>query len=395
MKERKSIFKGGMSIFIYLILVFLFQECALRLCFPVPEVSNFDRTNYLNPFSEEKHLPFSRDLEMQWYSWPDTQAVFSNKLNRYGFRDKEWSVEKDADKKRILFLGDSFVEGTMSEKENTIPQAFNQAGGMQYEVMNAGMLGTAIDHYLLLAVDMIPLFKPDVVFLCIYGNDMRKEKPKIPGFYIEPIYFNPFTPRLIDIVRQAKLNGPLRFRWSKKQMPYLNAVPDPTNPWTEKAEQLSKEVEPWLADEMKKAKFNPYLTCKICKEAFSYQNPFQLSESIAFFRDFCQQFGAKPIILYIPSRNQVSDYYLPFERKYCLNGCPDITSLTDSSFQMPQRSLATQCLENHVPFIDLTDVVREKEAQGEHLYWDYDEHMRSKGYRLLGETIWEEWVIQN
>ena len=42
-------------------------------------------------------------------------------------------------------------------------------------------------------------------------------------------------------------------------------------------------------------------------------------------------------------------------------------------------------------FIDLTPTVKRAEDSSNHLYWSYDDHMRGKGYLLLGNALWEKW----
>ena len=75
----------------------LLQEIAVRVVFPLPEVSNFDRGAY-------SHMGFTPDVEestslghlsFRWASDPDGFA-FVHALNLYGFRDVEWRRAKPA-----------------------------------------------------------------------------------------------------------------------------------------------------------------------------------------------------------------------------------------------------------------------------------------------------------
>jgi len=332
----------------------------------------------------------SRNQIWEWKSTPDTSAVFKHYMNSYGFRDKDWSVENTSGKKRALFIGDSFVEGVMAEQHETIPLAFEKASNLQYETFNGGMLGCGLSVYMQLATDMIPVYKPEIAFLCIYANDLGKEIPKVPEFYLEPEYFNLLKPRIIEIIAQMQTYGPLKFRWKNDSKPYLPSVPDKKNPWTNSEEHLKNHVSPKLAEQMKQSLFNPFLTNSLAKEEKYLKMTPNLGDSINFFNYICTQNGTKPIVIYIPSRNQVTDYYLPFEKSYCLNECPDSISLTSPIYQTHQRILAKQCNNLNVAFIDLTATVKAKEDKGEHLYWNYDQHMRAKGYQLIGQKIWEE-----
>lgn len=382
-------FNRATKIIIYILCVFVFQEVFFRFFFPVPEIKNFDSINFTYLYFDGRGSVHSRDQIREWQSILDTSTVFKHQMNHYGFRDKEWLIEKDKNKKRVLFIGDSFVEGVMAEQNETIPFAFENASNATYEAFNGGMVGCGLDSYLQLSADMIPLYKPEVAFLCIYANDLGQKTPRIPEFYLEPEYFKPYIPRLYEIITQIKTFGPLNFRWKNDSKPYLFAVPDKNNPWTNSEEILKDDVTPSLAENMKKALFNPFLVNALAKEEKYLKTEPAIGQAIGFFNYVCSQNGTKPVIIYIPSRNQVTDYYLPFEKQYCLKNCPDSISLNTPEYQIHQQFIKKQCESLQIQFMDLTTTVKEKEAKGEHLYWNYDQHMRAEGYQLLGQTIWE------
>ncbi len=376
------------KITLYIVGVFIFQELIFRYTYPIPEIQNFDRINftYLNfDGSGSKH---SRDHIWEWRSDLDTSYVFKHYMNRYGFRDSEWLIEKPKHKKRALFIGDSFVEGVMAQQETTIPRAFEKASSNTFEALNGGLLGCGLDAYLQLAADAIPLFKPDVAFLCIYANDLGEDKPKVPEFYLEPERFNILKPRLLEIMSQIKTYGPLKNRWRNSSEPYLPAVPNKRNPWTNLGDSLALHVIPKIATQMKQALLNPFLTNAIVKEELYLKSPPKLGETLQFFKYICEENSTKPVVIYIPSRNQVSDYYLPFERQYALS-FPDTISLNTSKYQIHQQFLKSQSQSLNIEFIDLTETIRQEEIKGNHLYWNYDQHMKAQGYTLLGKTIWK------
>ncbi|MDY8135852.1 hypothetical protein [Aquimarina sp. 2201CG5-10] len=379
------------KVILYIVVVFIFQEMVFRYFFPTREIQNFDRINFMKLYFDGAGSSHSRDQTWEWRSFPDTSASFEHKMNLYGFRDNEWYIEKPKNKKRVLFIGDSFVEGVMAQQDETIPRAFEKASNNTYQSLNGGLLGCGLDSYLQLAADMIPVYQPDVAFLCIYANDLGKKPPKIPEFFLEPEYFNPYVPRLVEIINQSKKYGPLRFRWIKNKQPYLPAVPNETNPWSRLEDSLKYDVTPELADHMKASTFNSFLGNALFKEEKFLKSSPALGETVGFFKYICNQYNVKPVVVYIPSRNQVTDYYLQFEKQYCLNECADIRSLTTPDYQQHQQFLKNQCDYLQVPFIDLTTTVKTEEIKGEHLYWNYDQHMRAKGYRLVGETIWNQW----
>ncbi|MHA7058301.1 hypothetical protein ACWGOQ_0013850 [Aquimarina sp. M1] len=332
----------------------------------------------------------SRDQNWEWWSLPDTTSRFIHKMNLYGFRDKEWFVEKTTGKKRAVFIGDSFVEGVMAAQDETIPLAFEHVSNGKYETFNGGLLGCGLNSYLQLIADLTPTYRPDAIFLCIYANDLGKENPKVPEFFLKPEYYNPYTPRLVEIFKQSSTYGPLRFRWANHSKPYLPAVPKESNPWSVNEVNLQDHVTPWLVKHMKTAAFNPFLTNSLQKEETFLKAPPAIGETIGFFKYICNKYSIKPVIVYIPSRNQVTDYYLKFEKKYCLK-CSHKLNLTNIKYQRHQKVLKKQCDSFGIQFIDLTRTIKAKESNGEHVYWNYDQHMRASGYKLVGETIWDKW----
>ena len=378
------------KLILYLISIFIFQEVFFRFFFPIPEIKNFDRINFMLLHFDGTGSKHSRDQIWEWKSTLDTSVTFKHYMNRYGFRDKEWTVDKPQNKLRALFIGDSFIEGVMASQDETIPIAFEEASKNEYEALNGGLLGCGLNSYLQLTADMIPIFKPDLAFLCIYANDLGKKTPKIPEHYLEPDFFNRFNPRLIELYHQSKTYGPINFRWKLDSKPYLPSVPNEGNPWTENEDKLIGEVAPTIADNMKNSSLNPFLTNALAKEENYLKKSPLIGETLEFFNYVCAENKTKPIIVYIPSRNQISDYYLPFEKEYCINKCPDSMKLNKPEYQIHQQYLKENCERLNIQFIDLTNSIKEKESNGERLYWDYDQHMRAKGYQLVGETIWNQ-----
>jgi len=54
--------------------------------------------------------------------------------------------------------------------------------------------------------------------------------------------------------------------------------------------------------------------------------------------------------------------------------------------------LRADCEQHDVPFLDLTAFLREREAGGERMYWEFDEHMKASSYLLIGEEIYKFWA---
>lgn len=376
----------------YIFFLIFLQEVLFRVCFPVPEIKNLDRSNYsdIPNFISNEYL---RDKKWYWQSQPDTNAIFTHHMNRYGFRGHEWKIAKSSNIKRALFIGDSFIEGIMAEQDETIPEVFKRYSSNSFEVMNAGALGRGINTHLQTATDLIPIYKPDVAFLSIYANDLSDEKPYIPEYYLIPEYYKWYTPRLYVLIDQALNNTPILFRWHDNTQSFFSgAEKNEKELFTkEYREKLLPHVTPELLKAVKNGTFVPYRIDALSKEVTHLSTLPQLGDAIPYFKYICNKNNVIPIVVYIPSRNQTTNYYLKYERELNLQYFKDTLDLTKPRYQAYQHALFRECEKHGVRFFDLTKTVKNEEAKNNHLYWNYDEHMKAKGYQVLGVTIWKKW----
>lgn len=95
-------------------------------------------------------------------------------LNRWGYRGADWGKHPEDGKKRILFLGDSFVFGVNVDIENSLPAKLQEKLGGSYEVLNLGVQGYGPDQSLRQLEKEGLGFKPDAVVLALYpANDFN------------------------------------------------------------------------------------------------------------------------------------------------------------------------------------------------------------------------------
>ena len=381
-------------ILLYLAFLLALQEVALRICFPIPEIENFNRINYQILAATDKKSSYIRNIKMMWKSTLDTDEDFIYDLNPYGYRDKAWTVEKDEDKKRVMIVGDSFVEGMMASGDETIPTGFaNSAAvaGIEVEAMNFGMMGIGLNEYIKLVVDAVPIFKPEYVILVLFSNDIPFNRPYFPTYKLNPQYADVTTPRLKALLDYSENGNPIPFKWSFDVKRYYKPVPDKSNPWTTESEVRSRDVTPAVAAAMMKGDFNFFRSNWILEEEKFLKSPTDLTEKLKLLNEYTAHFGSKMLVCYIPSRNQVSEYYYTFEKEYCLVRCPDRLNLTQPAYQIHAEMLKNNCSALQVPYYDMTAMIQSEENQGNHLYWDYDDHMKGSSYLMLGEAVFKWW----
>jgi len=377
----------------YFIAIAVVQELLFRICFPLPEIENLNRIDLDVNVLQETHRIYQRDQDWYWQSSLDTEARFVHRMNRYGFRDQEWCVTKPPDVRRILMIGDSFVEGVMSSQDQTIPAYLHQLSGSdQLEVFNCGLTGRGLSEYLQVFADLIPIYRPEMVWVCLYANDLGTSMPLIPEHYLQPDYFNPFVPRIWELIQQARTYGPVHFRWFNAPLSFFDQVPDQDDPHS--APASIGQISSGIADAVHAGTFNPFRINAFSKELKALPSEPELGEFLPFIKFFGDKFGTKVVIVYLPSRNQITRYYYPYERALSTEDLPDSLDLTTNAYQIHQQVLLKQCNELGIKFLDLTMPLRSKEEEGVHLYWNYDEHMRSVGYRTVAELLWK-WMQQN
>ena len=142
--------------------------------FPLPAIANFNRIEYapttMTPMMRSKH--YLMNSTISWTSDPDHAGSLLH-LNLYGFRDAQWDVaHKRA--RRILFVGDSFVEGFMAADDETIPAVFARRArrrGRRSRCSTWASAAPSSADYLKLIQDAVPALSPDEVVLVFYAND--------------------------------------------------------------------------------------------------------------------------------------------------------------------------------------------------------------------------------
>ncbi|MDH7445161.1 SGNH/GDSL hydrolase family protein [Aquimarina sp. 2201CG14-23] len=380
---------------IYIVVTFVLLEIVLRVCFPIPEYSNFNRINYQILDRTDNKQGYLRNIEMLWKSTLDTNYAFVHEFNQYGFRDNlEWKSAKTKGEKRILFVGDSFVEGMMSTTEKTIPNAFSSLAeerGEKLEVFNCGMMGIGLNEYMKFIKDAIPLYKPDEVIMVLYSNDLPFQRDYVPQAVLEPVENNLFDFRFLKIIEQIKTEDPIPFKFKPERRPFYKAVPDVGNPWTTNETLLKTEVTPVIADAMKKGDFNYFRTNWILEEEKFLKASINIESKLRFIRDYLKKYNTNLTIFYIPSRSQVSNYYYQFEKQACVTKCPDYIDLTTPVYQKHAKIIAQDCKKLEIGYLDFTELIRAKESSRNHLYWNYDDHMRGNSYVMLGREMYNFW----
>jgi hypothetical protein len=374
-------------VFSYWLVLLLIVEVLLRFLFPLPEIVNFNRSNYQEKALDPGNAQFIRNQDVFWSSYPDTIHQFIHHLNAYGFRDGPWQIEKKTGVKRVLFIGDSFTEGVMANQDETIPATYQKLAGNEVEVMNMGMLGVGWNHYIRLLSDAVPLFLPDEVFILFYANDMPKGEIQELHTPLIPEKLKVWMPHLLQIQREKTNSRSFPLRGMRNTSSFLKAVPSKANPWSFNQEKLKPHVANHVAKEMIAGTFNYYRMNWILKEKKWLKQNVDIHPSLVTLKTFLSNYGVKLNIVFIPSRAQVTNHYYSFEKEMCQVNCPDYVDLTTPEFQLHQNILKNACSQLNVPFYDLTTMVKSYEKQDIHMYWNYDDHFKGVSYQRVAQKL--------
>jgi len=97
------------------------------------------------------------------------------KINSYGFRDYEYSIENPESTFRIVVLGDSITFGQGVELNESYPKVLekllNECGNGGYEVLNFGMPGANIAEKVEILKTKAIKFDPDLIVVQWLGDD--------------------------------------------------------------------------------------------------------------------------------------------------------------------------------------------------------------------------------
>ena len=159
-----------------LIIVILVAEAGLRVS------GLFDRNrglkNSMGNLNKKYWHSFKPNSWFRLVASKNNEYDVAVKINNFGFRGEDISIEKKPGTARIMAIGDSFTFGVGAEEYETIPFLIGKAlkdEGRKIEVINAGFGSySPVLHYLKLRDEYLE-FKPDLVLLFFDFSDLADD----------------------------------------------------------------------------------------------------------------------------------------------------------------------------------------------------------------------------
>jgi lysophospholipase L1-like esterase len=196
--------------------------------------------------------------------------------NRWGFRDRDRTLEKPPGSFRIALIGDSVVEGVHVNPDQVMniqmEKDLQQQGYRNVEVMAFGIEGIGTTQELILYQKRIRQFHPDVVALTFSDNDVMNNsstlQPKSYGIHtwyspyynldangelvLQPVQHRPFNRLISTLERHSYLVYYVERVWFKADIPMYkwHGLPvyfgsysnDPLDPEWQQAWQVTEKV---------------------------------------------------------------------------------------------------------------------------------------------------------
>ncbi|MBI1325863.1 hypothetical protein GC170_22105 [bacterium] len=386
-------------------LILIMQEIAFRAIFPIPETTLFNRIRYqLLAESDPRFRPLmKRGLvydSLVFESAPDGWRHV-HRLNRFGFRERDFSIVPPAGKKRVLVVGDSVTEGQGASASETISANLERDLGAGYEVLNLGVVAARMDQVSQLACDSVTVLKPDTLVVVMYANDTPS--PPVPpkteslGFLFSKVEKEVvadsairWLPRSVVLGMRLADGEPIYVRYFGNSIRYFSPVPDSTNPFKPGDPPLPG-LKPELEAAMRAGKLNPWLVHQSTQTPDMIKADFALGGSpemhLRAIRQVCDRLKVRLVVAFVPFHGIVHGRYAQALKDLAMPAEVADALTTDPAYAAQSPQIRSICDRLKIPFVDTTDDLKSKENAGEPQFWPYDSHPRPDGYATIASAI--------
>jgi hypothetical protein len=299
------------------------------------------------------------------------------RTNRFGFHDTDHGLQTPPGTRRIVFLGDSFLEAYQVEIADNfcsrVGRRLNErrAGGdPPAETVNLGVHGYGLGSYYLFVRDRLAAWNPDMLVLVIFlGNDLRDN-------------FGPFASSAVP-----------RFRLADGRLAYEPAPPYTAKTWVRDhilaRSNLARLV--W----MYALKGSPRLM-KFARAGGLVSSPSFILDTDEQVREMCEvarrllseiggmarREGLELLVYVIPDPIRVERLADPAHARTGLHA-----EAYRRNRELQERSVI-ECLEEEkIPYVFPRDLIVERVASGEEIYLGGYGHFSVEGHELSAEVL--------
>jgi hypothetical protein len=341
---------------------------------------------------QERNRYTEPDPLLGWRKIPGAEAVYDRRdfqtryrVNGHGLRGPEVAHERSPGVARVLALGDSFIEAFMVDDESTVParlQAELAQRGCRAEVVNGGTVGYSTDQEFLFYREEGRRYRPDLVVLFVYHND-------IP--YLVQEKYGPYPkPRLAFEDAGARVtNFPLpRY----EPPPQAAPVPQPKPP-SYLLEFVKNHLEGISARQYNRLAalglWEPLRTLELNEEMRLYRVPElgHLRPAWSAFTWTLQSLaravhedGATLLLAYIPSRMEVDDASWELTQvRYALDANYRRSAVAERVVQIARRVGVAE--------LDFTPALKAAASRRTPVFFATDSHWNAHGQAVAAATL--------
>jgi hypothetical protein len=353
------------------------------------------------------------DADRGWRNVPGAKGEFSTdeydvflEYNSRGIRGPERSYDKPPGTYRVVILGDSFIEGYSVPREDRVAEVLEgiltqRDPNRKYEVIALGTAGYSTDQELLWLEQEGLKYKPDLVVLMFYMNDVwfngqsvywRGEKPAFVFENGELRLTNVPVPDkrpAKDKDKAKKKSGGLKhwiransklyalFNLSLENSPELRAAATKIGLVSPRQEDQEDDGGPRVADELSVfQKTEPPAT----------QNAWRVTEAlVGRMAKTANAAGADFIAFHIPFKGVVyPESWGPILAKLGIPEGELDRERVREHFLAICKSQGVTCIE---PTKDFQRAASEYGARGERVYYVQDNHWNAGGHRLAATLL--------
>lgn len=356
-------------------------EAALRLFGPVLP-GNYNTGSFLTT-----HPTFGRFHVLGFDGWVKTSEYTSRiTINSLGLRGRERTYAKPDGVRRVLVLGDSFVEGAQVHDSqglvSRLEETLNETEPGRYEVLNGGVGGWGTGQQYVFLANEGYRYEPDLVLIVLYlGNDIYDNSYQLQG---RPK--NPHEPYFVFEDDGSLRQLDFRVRKSEDVDPTVALLRSRTLLWNvfetgvlAKLEEEGEDTQELRLNRFNLNKMGVYSNDPNERQLDAWKVTLALVERI---RAFADDHGAATGLVVVPASWQVYDGEW--------NELIEANKLKPSAWSsdFPNQYLAQRAATIQTPMLDLLPALR---GAGEHtsasLYFSSDKHWTADGHAVAAREV--------
>lgn len=303
------------------------------------------------------HLIPDKRISLRWQSYDYTVTA-----NSMGFPGPEYAPARDSTTRRILVTGDAFESAEGVDTDNSWPRLLEKnlnarEGENHHQVLNLSITGWGPQHYFRVLEHHIPIYKPDVVLIGLFINDLTDVFITDSAFNEDIGFSNPKPASLEAFLKTTHLRKFLSFKTRHMVSRVFPSIP-PMDYYLGHPNLIRKESMSRLTD-------GAELVYGFLKQ----------------IKDIGDEYNAAIYAILVPSSIQSADLselcYLPKNHDY--------SDMSTFDIDQPQRILGNICDSLAIPYFDLRIPFSLHEGKG--IYQPRNMHWTENGHRIVADWI--------